>query len=659
MAKESEKKAVKRWRERIDQAEKAYNAWAKDYKIARCKRYWKGHQRVGEDRLDAHDEERAVVNLIKPSVGVQIPSMYFNHPFVRISASPAISETADSTLDEKKQLLQDTANTIVRDKRTDFKFQTRLAMKDAFWAFGVVETGYSAVFSDNPAFKRPPLYEDEKAKEDLGSSTAKLAPEDEPADLDEVADDISSLEKLVSEEHFYVKRIPPQTFRCSVNSNPTLEHNDWVGYYEWMYVEDVKKAPAYRRTSSLKSSGKLANEYSSLTKTTTTPDDLDAVEDEDSDRHERSGMVKIWKVWSLRDNTRYVLADGHDYFLLKKKYRVMLLHVLRLEEDPDEFYPIPPIYSMLFPQDEYNDSREMLRGLRKTVYPRHLVSDRLKTEEREKLEMGGPNVYAVVEGDPTGVVVPLQQPLVDSAVVRTLAVAKEDLLQVSHVSGESRGQAESDTATQAAIVDRRQTITESFARMLVAEWLGSAIKALMNLAIDKMTLPMWVKRNVDLHSPSAPMDAEKIAELHREITLDDLMEADRTLRWDVAVDIETMSPVTEQEARAEMSQLITMISQPAAAMLLAKAPTLLKRALDTFGFRSSADHKMVQEALGLVAAANMQVPGSMPNPSQAQQPGPGGPQFAAAPAGPGAPTPDQAQPQPGPIVQPAAAPPQQ
>jgi hypothetical protein len=661
MSREKDEAKLKRWFSRVGDANKAYNRWEKDYKVARCKRYWRGFQRVGDDQFDRKGNERIQVNLIQPTIGIKIPSLYFYYPYARISGAPGEVGTPSETIDDRARLLEDTANTIIREPSCGFRWETLLALKDTMWAFGVVEIGYSADFVDNPSFERPPLYETEDAKEDIGK-----APEpEEDNKSDEMSFDpaLKSLRKIVQKETFFVRRIPPETFRCSINGKPTLFQNDWVGYYEWMYVEDVKSAPAFKgKTKGLKPSGRLSGDYSGGMSVAATsfmtghgPQTSEQFANEDTyETRDRSGQVQVWKIWSLREKMRYVFAEGHDQFLLKEQYKTLPLFVLRFEELPDDFYPIPPIFPMLQPQDEYNDGREMLRGIRKTIYPRYLVKDGvIEPTEVAKLEEGGPNTYAWTQD--TAAIQPVQQIAYDAAVIRTLSVAKDDLMQVSGISGEQRGQAESDTATQAEIINQRSLVRESFGRLRVAEWLGNIISGLLHLAIEKMTLPMVVLKNVDPFSPMLIQEALRVEASWRQITFQELKEADNLVRWDVNVNIETLSPLTEQTARAELGQLLQMIGNPAVAMLLSRSKALLKRTLDTFGFRSAADQQDVMEALGMVSQAVQQgAIGGMPSPPAApnspfpQPPGPGGPtpnsptvtpqppQAVMPPGGPGA-----------------------
>lgn len=649
MAKDREKEVVSRWIGRISDADRAYTRWYKDFKVEKSKRYWKGFQRVGDDRIDSRNQERVTVNLILPTIAIRIPSLYYYFPYARITGNPVISSLSGSDIEARAQLLQDTANTIVRDPETGFKRETLMALKESMWAFGLVEIGHSAEFVDNPYYERPPLIENEDIKDEI-----KEAPKPKDPDMQDRGmspEDLKNLEKIVQKEQFYVKHIPPEQFRVSISGQPYLEANDWCGYYEWMYVEDVKASPAYdkKATKNLKAGGLISKDFSSSTGdiSTTSSTPISYINDSKDERdRDRSGQVKVWKIWDMRQKVKMVLAEGCDKFLIAgEKYKNLPLFPLTFEDQDDDWFPIPPIYPMLGPQDEYNDSREMMRGLRKVIYPRYVADGGIEPDELRKLEDGGPGVIAHVNSANPCPVQPVQQPSWDSQIVRTLAVSKDDLLQVSGVSGEARGQAEADTATQASIINQRALVRDSFSRLRVAEWLGNIIKGLVQLAIDKMSLPMWILRNCDPQSPSFIVDSANVSNLYREITLTDLKEADQLLRWNVEVDVETLSPLTEDTTRAQIQNVLTLLAQPPVALLLSKSPPLLKLALDRFGIRSAKDQEAIGQALGIVAVTPTAQGGVPSQPNTGGPSGPPGVPIAPTPQGIGGPS--QQMPAPG------------
>jgi hypothetical protein len=589
-------KTVKLWMSRVRAAEKAQTEWEDRYMVATCREYWAGFQR--EQPMDNSGERRAQVNRILPVVRTRIPSLYFYYPFARVIASPAKSDTMGETVDDKAQLLQDTGNALIRDPRCGLKEQTLLALKEAHWAFGCVEVGYSADFIDNPALKEaaPPLKEDENTE------------------------GVEPYKKVIQDEWFWTRRIPPRQVLVSAPESTIVEENDWVGYWEYQHVEDVKKAPAYSNTSSLKGGG--------------------GEEKKEGDTETSAQDVRIYKVWDQRTRTRYVFAEGHDKPLMKQAYDRLPLFFLRFEVEPDRFRPIPPIYNLIGVQDEYNDSREFLRIQRKTRVPRYTVDQNgVLPEELQKFEDNEPNTWIMRQNNSGGdVISPVLQPALSDSALQSLTLSRQEFDELSGVGAEARQQAASDTATQAAIMNQRQQIQDSFDRTLVAAWLGQIIREMILLAIDKMTLPKWIQINSDQYSPMFMQDAQVIAQQHMQIVQQNLQDAHDDLRWDVSVDVESLSPVSEQEKQAQFMQALNLISNPAVAPLLAMSEPLLKRVLDLNGIKNAKDQGAIREALMQKAQMEMQMAQM-----QAQGP-PGVAPMPGAPTGPGGPGPAAPQP---------------
>ena len=595
MAAQKEDKSVKLWMRRISAAKKAQEEWEARYEVSRCREYWCGIQR--DDPTDSSGERRSQINKILPTVKARIPSLFFYYPYARVVASPAKNDTPGETVDDLAQLLQDTSNALVRDPRCDLKDQVAIALKEAHWAFGCIEVGYSADFGENPMLKEasPPL------KEDENTEGVEAKPKD---------DEYEQPESIITDEWFWTRRIPPRQILVSAPESTIVSENDWIGYWEYQHVEDVKKAPAYKNTSDLKGGGDSEK-----------PDDVDT----------SANDVKIYKIWDQRAKCRYVFAEGHKQTLLKQKYERLPLFFLRFEVEPDKFRPIPPIHNLLTIQDEYNDSREFLRMQRKTRVPRYTVAqDSLLPDELEKFEDNRPNVWIKRRQNTSGdVISPVMQPNMSDSALNSLTLSRQEFDELSGVGAESRQQASSDTATQAAIMNQRQTIQESFDRHTVAMWLGKIIRELMLLAIDKMTLPRWISLNTDSNSQFFPQDAMQIAMMHRQITMQNLSEASEELRWDVSVDVESLSPVSEQEKQGQWLQTLQLISNPMVAPLLAMSQPLLKRTLDLSGIKNGKDQAAVMEALQKKAQLEMQMAqqqaemkGMAP---MAGQPPPGGP----------------------------------
>lgn len=140
---------------------------------------------------------------------------------------------------------------------------------------------------------------------------------------------------------------------------------------------------------------------------------------------------------------------------------------------------------------------------------------------------------------------------------------------------------------------------------------------------------------------------------YQEITPDQLQSADDGMQWDIAVDVESLSPVTEEQHSTKIMQVLNMLASPGPGQLLALSPPLLKNMLNLMGIRNASDQQNIFDALKVKMQMEQQAAmmGAGQPPGVASQPGGGNPnqqggpeQPAAAgeaPAKPGGPQPNQ------------------
>jgi hypothetical protein len=159
-----------------------------------------------------------------------------------------------------------------------------------------------------------------------------------------------------------------------------------------------------------------------------------------------------------------------------------------------------------------------------------------------------------------------------------------------------------------------------------------------------MLLPQWVRVNSDPYSPSFPEDAMAIAEDWKRITQEELQNADDLLTWDVVVQVENLSPLSEQQEAARWLQVLNLISTSPVGKLLAMSPELLKRTLDLGKIRNTQDQAAIGAALAAATAPPPAPPGggSPPKPPGVSpmpgEPSPNPPPGPMPPAPPGPPS---------------------
>ena len=642
----SDKDAISTLRKRWDCAVETHKAWEQRERTKDCYQYWRGNQLKQE--FDARGNRKAQVNKIHADVSNTIPSLYFYHPFARVTPCPELADTPGSEIDNQSTLLQDTVNALIRDPHTSYREATDLAFKESFWAFGCVEVGYSATFADDPLSDRPALKEKEK-------TVIPTELKDEAGELEIDSDDmlrkeVEKLKESLVSEQFYVKHIPANRVMVSGSDMPILGHNDWVGYYEDLPLSDVKEAGkrgVYKNTKSLRAVG---------------------CSDEDSDEDQRNyksykekgdvDKVRLFKIWDLRKKEKIVYAEKHDMYLLRKKYKRPQLFFLRFDIDPYHFYPKPPIALKLGPQDEYNQSREYLRLIRIGTVPRYTYDeDGIDPEHLQKLEKGVMGTYVPRHAGTTNVIEPINQPSFSENAIQTLTLSDKEFADVGGVGGDAKV-SQTKTATQAKIAEVKEQSQENFDRVILATWLGEIAKELLMLAIDNMLMDRWVKMNVAADSLYAPQEIQSVMDRYRMVTGEALARAADGQEFNVIVDIESMSPVTQEEKFQKWMQGLQFIANPQTARVFAVMPELLEETLTLMGMQSARRKEMIKTGMQKLLEIEMQRaamgqdsgPGVSPmggggqpgtpkppgEPSPATKQGtPGGPQ-PGGPAGPGA-----------------------
>ena len=397
------------------------------------------------------------------------------------------------------------------------------------------------------------------------------------------------------------------------------EDNDWLAYYEWQYVEDVKRNKHYKNTANLKAGGSLAD----VPATTTDPD-----------RERHVGMVKLWKLWDLRQREKHVFADGADKFLLEgEEAPYCPLAIIKFYEIPDEWYPLPPVYNWISPQDEINEIREARRVHRRRFVRRYTYRDgAIDVAELEKLETATDGVYARANTDNPIQIVP-DAPIDAGNAREALAESKEDYAQITGVTGEQRGVPETETATQANIMNVRSQIRESQARVQVADWLAQVARLMLLCLRDKMQLPFWVRINTDPYAQDQASQ-QRTMQQWQEVSAGDLGDID----VDVKVDIASLSPVSEDAQRQAWNQVLALLTNPALLMILMQPnpsnpqepSPLLRKTLGYYGIKSDQEVREIMR-VGMMVLQQIQQQQMMA--AAAKQPAmmPGGTPMGASP----------------------------
>lgn len=208
-------------------------------------------------------------------------------------------------------------------------------------------------------------------------------------------------------------------------------------------------------------------------------------------------------------------------------------------------------------------------------------------------------------------ITPIQDAPLDAGVVRNIPLSKDDLREISGTSGDQRGIPESETATQANLIQLSANIRENYSRMDVSRWLCHIGRLLLITLRQNAALPIWIKHNVDELSPGAAQEEPIIEELWRQIQAEDL----GNVIHDVQLDPTELSPLGEELERNNFFQGLSILSNPQFGAILLGSPLLLRKALRYFRITNARDIAEIQNALlmgQMLAAASVSAQGGSP-----------------------------------------------
>lgn len=207
------------WKDKIEASNHLYDIWRKEYKVDALERYYQGFQ--WSDNTD----NPYVINLFYSTIETKMPQLIFDNPDFHVKPKPQEIDIDPDLAFEVAVNFQDAINDWVQNEDNKFQDEMEAALFDAWFRFGVIETGYSTDWVDNPKAGKP------------------LLRSDSTRDFNENRNVIRQPEKLPRNEQIFAKYIPADQFRVSVDGKRFLHQCDWVGYWEYMRIADLRAHP--------------------------------------------------------------------------------------------------------------------------------------------------------------------------------------------------------------------------------------------------------------------------------------------------------------------------------------------------------------------------------------------------------------------------------
>jgi|SRR5215510_743555 len=568
------------WQAKIRNATKYYENWEYTFKCKTNEKYYEGFQwkNIGTDP----QYRPYTLNLVLSTIQIKLSTIIFQNPQALVTPTPGNSNWNYIEAIQSAMLKQDVLNSIISVPNAHFADTTELAALDMFSRFGIVEVGYAADWR-NPA-KQPPVlasHYDESIQKDIKDQKV-----------------VSELE-VPGSELIYFKHIPAKRWLVSTSDNPFLNNCSWCGYYNYMYAATLAHTPGIvfpkDATELLYSS-----DYS-----------YEAVYTKEQDEQFRLRMqggkvLKVWHIWDNETQERLMLLDNHfDEPMWMTKFERLPFGECKGPLRTEGWYPIPPIFNWLSPQDEVNQAREQMRNYRRRYTRKfQVLKGRVDPEEREKFATEQDGI--TIEVKERDAISPIQNPEIGPTIESEYAHAKDDFDSISATSAAARQESSRESATQSKIKDVRAQIRESAEQIKFSKFLKQLLREALLQARENLSLGIWAKYTQD---PGDTLFGEvSTIPSYRYVTA---QEIDDGYDFDVDIDVINGNPVQQEE---ELKKLLTFLSIVTQYPIVALSPPLIMEVAYKCGYRNLKVIQQIQQ-MAILSQVGM-IQGANPNAAQ-------------------------------------------
>jgi hypothetical protein len=545
------------WSERIRGWDKYYKEWEKLFKADILEKYYEGQQWKSQKELAINPY---VINKVYETIQIKIAEFVPTFPKYQVSAKPANYDWDLEAALNSAQLKEDVLNSIISNAKGHFIEEIEQIYKDSFFRFGIAEVGYSADWILNPNAPKPLLKGDtDKHLSQKERSRVRQEPEELPVN-----------------ERIYIRHISAKRFRVGGFDHKYLSRCGYVGYYDYVYKQDLM---------SLK--GLMNRDKIDCAQEITPNQDTETL---DMNVHKpKGGLLKIWHVWDMRSMFQLLILDNPCNTIYQKKFKRLPLIDFRPDRRliTEGFYPIPPVYHWLSPQDEINETREMLRAHRRRFVRKFMVTEgAIDDEEIEKFETGPDGALVKVKKE--NAIVPIQNADLGQALTEAIQTSGDDLIRISGTTNPDRGISDRGTATEANITEARGQIRQTKDRDRWVWFLSLVGREVLLTARDKFTLGIWA----ELTAPEGETFLGSVKENQAEykyVTSEDLNDG---YDFKIDVDVTSMSSAAQQDEKQHYLEFLGAMNQ---FPQISFSPLLVRETAYRMGYRNTKVIKELQK----------------------------------------------------------------
>jgi len=462
----------KLWGEKIARAKKIKEAWEQDFKTKMGWEYFEGKQNPG-----IPDEEWITVNRIYSHLKAQLPSLYSIDPYFYVKLKKSYVTPADATPEGVKKAADSVAKMERQGKirqamlnylkgELGLKEKCRLSIQDAHFEFGVLKVAYAADMQPH-----------EKAGEMIkGDNGDNLKGEDGKV--------LRYPDEVPVNERYELSRVHPCNILFDEDAGPLEESWSWVAERMVMSKADALADRRFKKAAVRSMGGKPRKEDGEEKKSGI----ISKIARKLTGEKEEEVLVEIYRIFDLRNKKTLCWGDGADDLVADIEdcppgIERHPYEFLRFTMRGDSPYPIPVVFPALGPQKELGLSRSRRLVHRKRFNRKYEVNENLLAgdpkETVSKLENGADGTCISV--NQSGAVVPIQDAPLDQQEILELQMLDRDIVEAFGTPGSARGIADSDSATEADILDTRLQIREGDASSVVADFVTGAARKLDQL----------------------------------------------------------------------------------------------------------------------------------------------------------------------------------
>jgi hypothetical protein len=566
------------WITRIEGANKMFGEWEGKFKCKLLEEYYEGFQWKQRRDYPTTNYNPYTLNLIYSTIKIKLAGILFQKPKYLVTPNPGHSQWNEDFAIQSAQLKEDVLNTIVCNPNMHFTSHVKRAALDSFFRFGMLEVGYANDWR-NP----------QKIDPELKSWTEPETPESE--------DKIVAENPVPTNERFYIKRIWPHRFRVCASEATELNDCDWIGYYDYYYKRTLEHTKGLDWPKDYSGGSYVSAEYASGfvgggSGYASNDDTLRTL-------YNSGEICRVWHVWDMIKKERKFLLDDYEmHELWSADFDRHPFIDLRWDLRIRGFYPIPPVFQWLSPQDEINEAREQVRSYRRRFTRKfQTVKGLIDEEEKEKFSSGPDGI--LIEVKQADAIKAIDNPEIGPTSENALVLAKDDFNIVSGTSAEARGQAsDRETATQAKIVQSRAQIRESADQLDFSNFLCLVGRELLCQTQERLVEGIWIKYTQNPSADGQPNPQQVQQPTYQYVTSQQI---DDGYDFEVDFDVQNATPQAMQAAQTSFVNFMALCAQFPNIMM---SPKLIREAAYRVGYKNEEIIKEMQQAA--IVQAQMQ-----------------------------------------------------